>query len=210
VNVGSRVTLAMAHLHRSPSPLPAPGPRQPSVQDRQIYETKPRSVPFSTNVIPRWPAKGDAAPKIRNALEKVYRTRDKLTRDVGKAGTSEFANSIMWKPCSRLSFLQDKRNAFKLDRAGKRACACTVKRLARSVWSTLVRAPEIRIDSMRKGGPCSKLKNSTGIATKYRAIVARMCEPRSLRCSVRLAPRCDGRAAITDFDRMRDESMLPA
>ncbi|MGA8215477.1 MAG: hypothetical protein WB799_17905 [Candidatus Sulfotelmatobacter sp.] len=28
-------------------------------------------------------------------MEKVYRRRDKLTRDVGKAGTSESANSIM-------------------------------------------------------------------------------------------------------------------
>ena len=38
----------------------------------------------------------DAALKIRNALEKVYRTRDKLTKDVGgKAGTSEFADSII-------------------------------------------------------------------------------------------------------------------
>ena len=38
----------------------------------------------------------EAATKIRNALEKVYRTRDKLTRDVGgKAGTSEFADSII-------------------------------------------------------------------------------------------------------------------
>jgi isocitrate dehydrogenase (NAD+) len=38
----------------------------------------------------------DAALKIRNALEKVYRTPDKLTRDVGgKAGTSEFADSII-------------------------------------------------------------------------------------------------------------------
>jgi isocitrate dehydrogenase (NAD+) len=38
----------------------------------------------------------DAATKIRNALEKVYRTRDKLTKDVGgKAGTSEFADSII-------------------------------------------------------------------------------------------------------------------
>ena len=38
----------------------------------------------------------DAALKIRNALEKVYRDRDKLTRDVGgKAGTSEFADSII-------------------------------------------------------------------------------------------------------------------
>jgi isocitrate dehydrogenase (NAD+) len=38
----------------------------------------------------------DAALKIRNALEKVYRDRDKLTKDVGgKAGTSEFADSII-------------------------------------------------------------------------------------------------------------------
>ena len=38
----------------------------------------------------------EAALKIRNALEKVYRERDKLTRDVGgKAGTSEFADSII-------------------------------------------------------------------------------------------------------------------
>ena len=37
-----------------------------------------------------------AATKIRNALEKVYRTRDMLTRDVGgKAGTSEFADSMI-------------------------------------------------------------------------------------------------------------------
>ncbi|HTZ97840.1 MAG TPA: isocitrate dehydrogenase (NAD(+)) [Terriglobales bacterium] len=38
----------------------------------------------------------DAALKIRNALEKVYRTREKLTRDVGgNAGTLEFADSII-------------------------------------------------------------------------------------------------------------------
>ena len=38
----------------------------------------------------------EAALKIRNALEKVYRHRDKLTRDVGgKASTSEFADAII-------------------------------------------------------------------------------------------------------------------
>jgi isocitrate dehydrogenase (NAD+) len=38
----------------------------------------------------------DASMQIRNALEKVYRHRDKLTRDVGgKAGTFEFADSII-------------------------------------------------------------------------------------------------------------------
>jgi isocitrate dehydrogenase (NAD+) len=37
-----------------------------------------------------------AAEKIQNALEHVYRTRDKLTRDVGgKAGTRAFADSIV-------------------------------------------------------------------------------------------------------------------
>ena len=38
----------------------------------------------------------DAALKVRNALERVYRTRDKLTRDIGgKAGTSEFADAVI-------------------------------------------------------------------------------------------------------------------
>ncbi len=38
----------------------------------------------------------DAALRVRNALERVYRTRDKLTRDVGgKAGTSEFADAVI-------------------------------------------------------------------------------------------------------------------
>jgi len=37
-----------------------------------------------------------AAEKIQHAMEQVYRTRDKLTRDVGgKAGTSEFADAII-------------------------------------------------------------------------------------------------------------------
>jgi isocitrate dehydrogenase (NAD+) len=38
----------------------------------------------------------EAALKIRNALEKVYRDRDKLTKDVGgKSGTSEFAEFVI-------------------------------------------------------------------------------------------------------------------
>jgi isocitrate dehydrogenase (NAD+) len=38
----------------------------------------------------------EAALKIRNALERVYRDRDKLTKDVGgKAGTREFADEIV-------------------------------------------------------------------------------------------------------------------
>ncbi len=38
----------------------------------------------------------DAAWKIRNAIDEVYRDRTKLTRDVGgSAGTSEFADAII-------------------------------------------------------------------------------------------------------------------
>jgi len=38
----------------------------------------------------------DAAAKIRDALEKVYRHRDKLTKDIGgKAGTREFADEVI-------------------------------------------------------------------------------------------------------------------
>jgi isocitrate dehydrogenase (NAD+) len=38
----------------------------------------------------------EAALKIRNALEKVYRDRDKLTKDVGgKSGTKEFADELI-------------------------------------------------------------------------------------------------------------------
>jgi isocitrate dehydrogenase (NAD+) len=38
----------------------------------------------------------EAALKIRNALERVYRDRDKLTKDVGgKAGTAEFADEVI-------------------------------------------------------------------------------------------------------------------
>ena len=34
--------------------------------------------------------------KIRNALERVYRHREKLTRDIGgQAGTSEFADAVI-------------------------------------------------------------------------------------------------------------------
>ena len=37
-----------------------------------------------------------AAEKVRNALENVYRHREKLTKDIGgKAGTSEFADAVI-------------------------------------------------------------------------------------------------------------------
>jgi isocitrate dehydrogenase (NAD+) len=38
----------------------------------------------------------DASTQIRNALERVYRHREKLTRDIGgHAGTSEFADAVI-------------------------------------------------------------------------------------------------------------------
>jgi isocitrate dehydrogenase (NAD+) len=56
----------------------------------------PTAVIRSALLMLRHLGEDDAATQIRNALEKVYRTRDKLTRDVGgKAGTSEFADSII-------------------------------------------------------------------------------------------------------------------
>ena len=43
-----------------------------------------------------FPGEFDAALQIRNALEKVYRHPEKLTRDIGgKAGTSEFADAVI-------------------------------------------------------------------------------------------------------------------
>jgi isocitrate dehydrogenase (NAD+) len=38
----------------------------------------------------------EASTQIRNALERVYRHREKLTRDVGgQAGTAEFADAVI-------------------------------------------------------------------------------------------------------------------
>jgi isocitrate dehydrogenase (NAD+) len=43
----------------------------------------------------------EASTQIRNALEKVYRHPEKLTRDIGgKAGTSEFADAVIEEMCS--------------------------------------------------------------------------------------------------------------
>jgi isocitrate dehydrogenase (NAD+) len=56
----------------------------------------PTAVIRSSLLMLRHIGEHEAALKVRNALEKVYRDRDKLTRDVGgKAGTSEFADSII-------------------------------------------------------------------------------------------------------------------
>jgi len=56
----------------------------------------PTAVLRSALLMLRHLGEAEAADKIGNALEQVYRTREKLTRDVGgKAGTSEFADSVI-------------------------------------------------------------------------------------------------------------------
>jgi isocitrate dehydrogenase (NAD+) len=56
----------------------------------------PTAVLRSALLMLRHIGETDAALQIRTALEKVYRTRDKLTRDVGgKAGTLEFADAVI-------------------------------------------------------------------------------------------------------------------
>src|SRR5215468_5173345 len=56
----------------------------------------PTALVRSALLMLRHIGESDAALRVRNALEKVYRTRDKLTRDVGgKAGTSEFADEVI-------------------------------------------------------------------------------------------------------------------
>jgi isocitrate dehydrogenase (NAD+) len=56
----------------------------------------PTAVIRSALLMLRHLGEHDAALKIRNGLEKVYRTREKLTRDVGgQAGTSEFTDSVI-------------------------------------------------------------------------------------------------------------------
>jgi isocitrate dehydrogenase (NAD+) len=66
----------------------------PDIAGRNI--ANPTAVLRSGLLMLRHLGEHDAALKIRNALEKVYRDRDKLTRDVGgKAGTSEFADHVI-------------------------------------------------------------------------------------------------------------------
>jgi isocitrate dehydrogenase (NAD+) len=56
----------------------------------------PTAVIRSAQLMLRHLSEMDAADTIQNALEMVYRSREKLTRDVGgKAGTSEFADSVI-------------------------------------------------------------------------------------------------------------------
>src|SRR5436305_5314905 len=66
----------------------------PDIAGKNI--ANPTAVIRSALLMLRHLGEYEAALKVRNALEKVYRTREKLTRDVGgKAGTSEFADSII-------------------------------------------------------------------------------------------------------------------
>jgi len=66
----------------------------PDIAGKNI--ANPTAVLRSALIMLRHIGEADAALKIRNALEKVYRTRDKLTRDVGgQAGTSQFADAVI-------------------------------------------------------------------------------------------------------------------
>ncbi len=66
----------------------------PDIAGKNI--ANPTAVIRSALLMLRHIGEHEAALKIRNALEKVYRDRDKLTRDVGgKAGTSEFADHLI-------------------------------------------------------------------------------------------------------------------
>ncbi len=66
----------------------------PDIAGKNI--ANPTAVLRSSLLMLRHLGEQDAAWRIRTALEKVYRQREKLTRDVGgKAGTSEFADSVI-------------------------------------------------------------------------------------------------------------------
>src|SRR5438105_3700826 len=66
----------------------------PDIAGKNI--ANPTAVIRSALLMLRHLGEHEAATKIRNALEKVYRDRDKLTRDVGgKSGTSEFADHVI-------------------------------------------------------------------------------------------------------------------
>jgi isocitrate dehydrogenase (NAD+) len=66
----------------------------PDIAGKNI--ANPTAVIRSSLLMLRHIGEHEAALKIRNALEKVYRDRDKLTRDIGgKAGTSEFADHVI-------------------------------------------------------------------------------------------------------------------
>jgi isocitrate dehydrogenase (NAD+) len=66
----------------------------PDIAGKNI--ANPTAVIRSSLLMLRHIGEHEAALKIRTALERVYRDREKLTRDVGgKAGTSEFADHVI-------------------------------------------------------------------------------------------------------------------
>ena len=66
----------------------------PDIAGKNI--ANPTAVLRSSLLMLRHLGEDEAAWRIRTALEKVYRQREKLTRDVGgKAGTSQFADSVI-------------------------------------------------------------------------------------------------------------------
>lgn len=66
----------------------------PDIAGKNI--ANPTAVLRSALLMLRHIGENEAADRVRNALERVYKTRDKLTRDVGgKNGTSEFADAVI-------------------------------------------------------------------------------------------------------------------
>ena len=66
----------------------------PDIAGKNI--ANPTAVLRSALLMLRHLGEHDASLKIRNAIDEVYRDRNKLTRDVGgTAGTSEFADAII-------------------------------------------------------------------------------------------------------------------
>ncbi|HZT00573.1 MAG TPA: isocitrate/isopropylmalate dehydrogenase family protein [Terriglobales bacterium] len=66
----------------------------PDIAGKNI--ANPTAVLRSALLMLRHIGEDKAADRVQNALERVYKTRDKLTRDVGgKNGTSEFADAVI-------------------------------------------------------------------------------------------------------------------
>jgi len=66
----------------------------PDIAGKNI--ANPTAVLRSAMLMLRHLGENEAAERVRNGLERVYKTRDKLTRDVGgKNGTAEFADAVI-------------------------------------------------------------------------------------------------------------------
>jgi len=95
--IGSMGLAASANLdplRRFPSMFEPVHGSAPDIAGKNI--ANPTAVLRSALLMLRHLGEADAAWKIRNAIDEVYRDRTKLTRDVGgTAGTSEFADAII-------------------------------------------------------------------------------------------------------------------